>query len=70
MMTSLGIPRHPDVAKVLNHAEEDDDTTGIYDRFEYWPQKQRALKVWETELRAIVDGRHAKVVPIRNKALK
>ena len=64
MMTSLGIPRHPDVAKVLNHAEEEDDTTGIYDRFQYWPQKQRALQVWETELRAIIVGKAGKVVPI------
>lgn len=61
VMTSLGIPRHPDVAKVLNHAEKDDDTTGIYDRWEYWPQKQRALILWEAELRAIIEGRDSPV---------
>jgi integrase len=64
-MTSLGIPRHPDVAKLLNHAEDEDDTTGIYDRWEYWPQKQRALTAWETELRAIIEGRDQKVVPLK-----
>jgi len=64
MMTSLGIPRHPDVAKVLNHAEEEDDTTAIYDRWEYWPQKQKALDVWHSELREIISGKASKVVPI------
>lgn len=64
MMTALGIPRHPDVAKVLNHAEDEDDTTGIYDQWTYWPQKQRALTVWETELRAITESKFPTVIPL------
>jgi hypothetical protein len=56
-MTSLGIPRRPDVAKILNHAEEDDDTTAVYDRWEYWPEKQKALALWERELRAVIAGK-------------
>jgi integrase len=65
MMTSLGIPRHPDVAKILNHAEEDDDTTAVYDRWEYWPEKQKALALWEKELRAIITGKPSSITSTR-----
>ena len=68
MMTSLGIPRRPDVAKILNHAEDDDDTTAVYDRWEYWPEKKKALGVWEKELRTIIEGKPSVVVPLAKTA--
>jgi hypothetical protein len=69
MMTSLGIPRRPDVAKILNHAEDDDDTTAVYDKWEYWPEKKKALTAWEKELRAIIDGKPSTVLEDREKKL-
>jgi integrase len=65
MMTSLGIPRRPDVAKILNHAEDDDDTTAIYDRWESWPKKKKALGVWEKELRTLIEGKPSSIVEDR-----
>jgi integrase len=49
--------------RVLNHA----DTTigGTYDQWTYWPQKLKALTEWDSELRAIVDGKQTKVTSIR-----
>lgn len=61
-MTSLGIPRLH-VKKLLNHSDED-DTTGIYDRYHYWAEKQHALEVWADELRAVVAGKVRKEVPL------
>lgn len=65
-MTGLGIERLH-VGKVLNHSEGG-DITAVYDRHSYWDEKQRALTVWESELRAIVGGKASKVVPIRSAA--
>lgn len=57
MMTSLGIPRLH-VSKVINHTSGEHDETpeiaGVYDRHNYWPEKVRALTVWEAELRNII----------------
>lgn len=61
-MTTLGIQRLH-VGKVLNHSEGG-DITAVYDRYGYWDEKQRALAVWEAELRSIIDGKPSKIVPI------
>jgi integrase len=64
-MGRIGIDRfHQD--RVLNHA--DSSIGGTYDRWTYWPQKLKALTEWESELRAIVDGKKPKVTPIRRGA--
>jgi integrase len=63
-LTSLGIPRLH-VMKLLNHS--DNETTAIYDRHHYWPEKQQAVKVWADELRAIIADRSTKVVAIRGQ---
>ncbi len=34
------------------------DTTAVYDRYEYWTEKQQALETWEKELRAILAARN------------
>jgi len=60
-MTLLGIPRLH-VAKVLGHA--DDSITSVYDRSTYAGEKRVALQRWADQLRAIVAGKHRKVVPI------
>ena len=61
-MTSLGIERLH-VGKILNHSDGG-DITAVYDRHSYWNEKQRALAIWEAELRSIIDGKPSKVVPI------
>jgi integrase len=63
-MTTLGIQRLH-VSKVLNHSDGD-DITAVYDRYDFWDEKQRALATWEAELRAIIHGKPSKVVPIAN----
>src|SRR6185437_14653502 len=60
-MTRLGIPRLH-VAKVLNHADR--DITSVYDRHDYSAEKRTALQTWADQLRAIIAGKAAKVVPI------
>ncbi len=51
-MTEMGIPRLV-VCKILGHF--DGSITGVYDRFEYWPQKKHALDAWAARLQEIVD---------------
>jgi len=62
-MTAAGIPRlHVD--QLLNHV--DGSVGATYDRHTYWPEKQRAVAVWENRLLDIVAGRveSSKVVPL------
>lgn len=61
-MTELGIPRLV-VSKILNHA--DPSVTGIYDRYQYGPEKRSALEAWGRRLQGIIEGRPAdNVVPL------
>jgi integrase len=61
MMSMLGVARLY-VSKVLNHADE--ATTAIYDRHDYWKEKQAALDQLATYLRSILAGTSAKVVAL------
>ncbi len=61
-MTELGIPRLV-VSKILNHA--DPSITGVYDRYQYGPEKRSALEAWGRRLQEIIEGRPAdNVVPL------
>ena len=55
-MTELGISRLV-VSKILNHA--DSSITGVYDRYEYGPEKRRALEAWGARLKEIASGKAA-----------
>lgn len=63
-MTELGISRLV-VSKILNHS--DGSITGVYDRYEYGPEKRRALEAWGARLKEIISGEAApgKVVALR-----
>ncbi len=50
-MTELGISRLV-VSKILNHA--DPSVTAVYDRYQYGPEKRRALDAWSNRLRNIL----------------
>ena len=52
-MAELGISRFV-VARVLGHSDR--SITGVYDRFEYWPQMKQALDAWSQRLMEIVSG--------------
>ncbi len=64
-MAEAGVPRDH-IAKVLNHIEGGPAATRIYDRYAYDKEKRDALERWERRLRAIVEGRTAKVVSMRH----
>jgi integrase len=53
-LAELGISRFV-VARVLGHSDR--SITGVYDRFEYWPQKKQALDSWGQRLMEIVSGK-------------
>ena len=55
-MTELGISRLV-VSKILNHA--DGSITGVYDRYEYGPEKRRAFDAWSARLKEIISGEAA-----------
>ncbi len=55
-MTELGISRLV-VSKILNHS--DGSITGVYDRYEYGPEKRRALEAWGARLKEIISGEAA-----------
>ena len=64
MMTAASIPRlHVD--RLLNHI--DSSVGATYDRHDYWPEKGRAVEVWEARLFEIVEGMPAtgNVVPFQ-----
>ena len=62
-MTELGISRIV-VSKILNHS--DSSVTGVYDRYEYGPEKRRALEEWSTRLQGIISDKAVpgNVVPL------
>ena len=53
-LAELGISRFV-VARVLGHSDR--SITGVYDRFEYWPQKKQALDSWGQRLMEIISGK-------------
>jgi integrase len=61
IMSMLGVPRLH-VSKVLNHT--DDATTAIYDRHDYWKEKQTALDHLSTHLKSVFEGSIQKVVSL------
>ena len=61
MMTKSGVQRLT-VKKILNHTDQ--EITAIYDRYEYDKEKQKAMKVWDHKLQAILTRRTAKIVSI------
>lgn len=52
VMGKLGVSRFIQ-KRVLNHA--DNDVTGIYDRYEYLPEKRHALELWAGYLERLTD---------------
>ena len=52
LMTQNGVSRF-DVARVLNH--RDGTVTGIYDRYEYFAEKRRALEILDRVITTLVD---------------
>ena len=63
-MTELGVSRLV-VSKILNHT--DSSVTGVYDRYEYGPEKRHALEAWGGRLQEIISGKAAQgnVVALR-----
>jgi integrase len=66
-MAGIGIAPHI-VEACLNHISgAKASVAGIYNREEYEPQKRAALERWAEYLQGLVNGRPAKVVPIRGR---
>jgi integrase len=65
-MAELGIQPHI-IEAVLNHASgHRAGVAGIYNRASYETEKRQALTLWSEHLLAVVEGRAAKVVPLRS----
>ena len=59
-MTALRVST--DVAEaLLGHVGHRKKIVRTYDRYEYWAEKRTALTMWETNLRAIIDGTAEKI---------
>jgi integrase len=55
-----------DVAeRLVGHVKHRTKMDRIYNRYEYWPQKKRAIAMWEANLRAIIDGTAEKIATPR-----
>jgi integrase len=66
-MADLGIEPHH-VEAVLNHySGHRAGSAGIYNRSRYTAQIQAALTLWDSHIRALVEGRARKVVPISTR---
>jgi integrase len=68
MADELGV--HPHIIEaILNHVSgHKAGVAGIYNRASYLKEKREALTLWAEHLTAIVEGRTAKVVPIKRGA--
>jgi integrase len=62
-MTDAGIPREPNLARVLNRAEK--GVTAVYDRYSYDKEKKYALETWARKLEYILYGKNKKIVSLR-----
>jgi integrase len=47
--------------RLLGHVGHLNELVRTYDRHEYWPEKRQASAMWETHLRAIIDGTAEKI---------
>jgi integrase len=63
-MNRIGVEPHI-VEECLNHAGARRGTAGVYNRWQYGPQKRDALLRWAEHLLAIVEERPATVVSLR-----
>jgi integrase len=67
-MANLGVAPHV-VEAVLNHISgSKGGVAGIYNKAQYLPERRAALTLWAAHLTAIVEGRLAKVVSIKQRA--
>jgi hypothetical protein len=66
-MARLGIPVHVTEA-VLNHRSGTiSGVAAVYNRYDYQAEKARALEAWGQHIDALVSGKPAKVVRLREK---
>ncbi len=63
MMTKIGVQRLH-VGKVLNHSDQ--EITAIYDRHDYFSEKQIALNRWSDYLLDMLGGSRPTIVPLAN----
>ena len=61
-LAELATPRIV-IDAILNH--KDRSVGAVYDRFNYMPEKRRALEAWAQKLMEIVSGKEAKILPMR-----
>jgi integrase len=54
-MASGGVPRFI-ISRILNHSQ-DKDITGVYDRYSYDAEKKAAMKFWNRQLSAVLNGK-------------
>jgi hypothetical protein len=68
MAQDLGIAPHV-IEAILNHVSgHKAGVAGIHNRATYPKERREALNLWANHLTAIVEGRPAKVVPIKRGA--
>ena len=64
----LGIEPHI-VEATLNHISgARAGVAGVYNQYQYLPEKTAALARWADHISALIEGRAAKIVPIKRKA--
>jgi integrase len=69
-LNSIGIA--PEVVEAaLNHVSGSKaDVAGVYNKYAYAPQKAAALQRWADHVIALVEGKAAKVLPLKRKATR
>jgi integrase len=66
-LARLGVPVHVTEA-VLNHRSGTiSGVTAVYNRYDYQAEKARALEAWARHINAVVSGKPAKIVRLREK---
>jgi integrase len=66
-MNSIGIEPHI-VEACLNHVSgSKSGVAGVYNQYQYLPEKTAALGRWADHISALIEGRTAKVVPMKRK---
>jgi hypothetical protein len=64
-MAELGVQPHI-IEAVLNHVSgHKGGVAGIYNRATYEKEKREALSLWAEHVTALIDGRAAKVLPLK-----
>jgi integrase len=59
-LAQLGVTKDVGEA-LLGHTGHRTEVEEVYDLYERWPEKRQALTMWETNLRAIIDGTAEKI---------